>query len=167
MHMPKPRPVEIHVNSKGKKQYKLQELIHSQKGYVFVPIDGKMKTDLFNKGLLDGRKHPVRLERTYDSCSGTKEVLAFSSTDFSDKISNLQLTGVVPLDQTFLVPTGEADRFLSTICEDCEYLGMHDCFLRDFRCTEIDREKYCDGAWFELKKDLRKERKRLAFPVKG
>jgi hypothetical protein len=165
--MPKPKPVEVHVNSKGKKQNKLQELIHSQKGYVFLPIDGKMKTDLFNKGHLDGRKEPFRLERMYDSCSGTKEVLAFSSTDFTDKISNLQLTGVVPLDKTFLISTGEADRFLSTVCENCEYAGMPNCFLQDFRCTEVDREKYRDGAWFELKKDRVRERKQLAFPFKG
>jgi hypothetical protein len=165
--MPKPRPVEVHVNSKGKKQYKLQELVHSQKGYVFLPIDGKLKTNLFNKGMLDGRKHPIRIEQTYDSCTGAKDVLCFSSIEFANKICNQQLTGVVPLDQTFIISTGEADRFLSTICENCEYLGIRDCFLRDFRCTEVDREKYSDGAWFELKKEFRTDRKRIAFPLKG
>lgn len=165
--MPKPRPIQLHVNSTGKKQNKLQELIHSQKGFVFLPINGRLKTAIYNKGFVDGRKHPILLEQTYESCSSTDEVIAFSSIHFAQVISNLQLTGVVPLDQTFLISTSEANRFLSSVCEECEYLGEPDCFRRDFRCAEIDRDKYRDGAWFELIKELRKERKRFVFPAKG
>ncbi|MDN4067518.1 hypothetical protein QYF50_06385 [Paenibacillus vini] len=165
--MPKPRPIEVHVNSSGKKKYKLQELIHSSNGFAFLPIDGKKKTDLFNKGFLDGRKQPVPLEPTYESCSGTNEVLAFSIKNFSDKVKNLYLVGVVPLDQTYLINSHESDRFLASFCSECEYSGMHNCFSNDFPCADADREKYKDGSWFELKKEVRKERKSFAFPVKG
>ena len=166
--MAKPRPAFIHVNSTGKKKYKLQELMHSQKGYVFIPIDGNKKTDLFNKGYLDGRKQPIPLEPTYESCSrAAVGVIAFSSTEFADKINFTQLTGVIPLDRTFLITIREADHFLSSVCEDCEYFGMPDCFRKDFPCAEEDREKYRDTTWFELKRESQKERKRLAFPMKG
>ncbi|MDH6674949.1 hypothetical protein M2277_005648 [Paenibacillus sp. LBL] len=165
--MPKPRPIQVHVNSTGKKQNKLQELIHSQQGFVFLPLNGKLKTAIYNKGFIDGRKQPIRIEHSYESCSGTVNVLAFSSIDFSHKINGRQITGVVPLDRTFLISANEADRFISSVCEMCDYLGDPDCFRRDFRCSEIDRDKYRDGAWFELKQELRKERKRFAFPVKG
>lgn len=162
--MPKARPIEVHVNSMGKKKYKFQELIHSRKGYSFVAIDGKQKTELFRKGYLDGRKKPVHLESTYDSCSGTKEVIVFSSSEYATKINRSQLIGVVPLNQTFLISTREADRFIKLSCEECEHYGTRSCYRQGFRCAEDDREKYRDSTWFTLKKDARKERKRLAFP---
>ncbi|MEB9897773.1 hypothetical protein P4K96_30660 [Bacillus cereus] len=165
--MSKPRPMVVHVNSKGKKQYKLQELIYSQDSYVFIPIDGKMKTDFFNKGFIDGRKRPKRLEMSYDSCPSTKEILAFSSIEYSDKISNQMLTGVVPLNHTFLISTREADRFLSHVCQLCEYYGEPNCFRADFLCAHDDRDKYRDSTWFSLKKEASIERKQHAFPVMG
>lgn len=160
----KPKPVPVHVNSTGKKKYKMQELIHSSAGYVFIPLNGRLKTDLFNKGYVDGRKLSVVLEQSYEDCAGVSEVLAFSSTEFSHKINNRELIGNIPLNRTFLLFCHEVERFTKSVCQDCEYYGTPDCFRNEFRCAEDDRDKYREDSWFSLQREAKKERKRLAFP---
>lgn len=162
--MSKLTPVPVHVNSTGKKKYKMQELIHSQTGYVFIPLNGKLKTDIYNKGYVEGSTLSVALERSYEDCSGVTEVLAFSSSEFPHKINNQDLVGNIPLNRTFLLFCREVERFTKTVCQDCEYYGITDCFRNDFKCAEDDRNKYREDSWFALQREVRKERKRLAFP---
>lgn len=166
--MPKSRPLEVHVNSKGRKRLKLQELLHSDGDHVFLAVDPKMKTDLFNKGALDGRKHSIQLQSTYDASNEASFLLAVEREAVQGKIDcQLRFFGFVPLDKTYLINVHEADHFYKTVCMDCEFLGDTGCFRNDFACGEEDREQFRDTPHFERLKEIRGDRKRQTFPVTG
>ncbi|WP_336788370.1 hypothetical protein [Paenibacillus sp. MMO-177] len=166
--MPKPRPLEVHVNSKGKKYLKLQELIHAEDTHFFLPVDAPRKTDLFNKGFLDGRKAPIPLKTSYAESHEERFVLAIEK---GSVISNLdrqnRFYGLVSLEKTFLIEVREADRFIENICMECEYYGEAGCFQNDFKCAVEDRDRFRDSPHFEALKEKREERKRQTFPVTG
>ena len=75
-----------------------------------------------------------------------------------------ELIGNIPLNRTFLLFCREVERFTKSVCQDCEYYGTPDCFRNEFRCAEDDRDKYREDSWFSLQREVKKERKRLAFP---
>jgi len=166
--MAKPRPIELHVNSMGaKKHLKLQEMIHDEVGYFFIPIDGRRKTDLYNKGLLDGRKGAIPLFSSFTECSYIHEaVLAIPRGVISSYLSPKgDFIGVIQLDRTYLIDTREANRFIKEVCFECEYMGTPQCFKKDYRCAEEDRDKYRDTPYRIRQQEIRKaRRKRTPFP---
>lgn len=167
--MAKPRPVELHVNSKGaKKHQKLQELIHEEERFLFLPIDGQLKTDLYNKGLLDGRKRAFKLYETYSECSDLETaVIAISREAISTQLTlNNRFTGVIQLDQTFLIDTREANRFIEEFCNECEFVGTPQCFMKiGYDCADEDRDKYRDTPYLMRQQEIRRaRRKHTPFP---
>lgn len=166
--MPKSRPVEVHVNSRGRKHLKLQELLHSEEGHVFIPVDAALKTDLLNKGFLDGRKRPIQFNLSYDSSNEERFVLAVEKGIVQGKLDDQnRFYGLVPLDKTFLIHVREADHFIENVCMDCEFYGEAGCFKNDFACAEEDRDRFSDSPHFETLKEIRQERKSQTFPVTG
>lgn len=166
--MPKPRPIELHVNSFGTKHLKLQEMIHDEEGYLFLPIDGRRKTDLYNKGLLDGRKAAIPLYSTYSECSDLQDAIIAVPREAVN--SNLTLKGefigVIQLNRTYLIDTREANRFIQDYCNECEYVGTPQCFRElEFDCAEEDRDKYRDTPYLMRQQEIRRaRRKRMLFP---
>lgn len=165
--MAKPRPIELHVNSKGFKHQKLQELIHDEDKYLFLPIDGQRKTDLYNKGLLDGRKKAIQLFTTYSECSDlASAIIAIPRKPWSSQITKSgAFIGVIQLDQTFLIDTREANRFIEQYCYECEFIGEPLCFKQGYNCADEDRDKYRDTPYLLRQQEIRKaRRKRTPFP---
>ncbi|MFC5402315.1 hypothetical protein [Cohnella soli] len=166
--MPKSRPVEVHVNSRGRKHLKLQELLHSEGTHVYLSVDAKRKTDLFNKGFMDGRKRPVQLQSSYEECREEKFVFAIEKGIVEDKLDDqFRFSGLVSLDKTFLINVREADQFIENVCMDCEYFGEAGCFRNDFACAEEDRDRFRDSPHFEALKEKRQERRLQTFPLMG
>ncbi|MGV2886069.1 hypothetical protein [Paenibacillus taichungensis] len=168
--MAKPRPIELHVNSKGaKKHQKLQELIHDEDKHLFLPIDGRRKTDLYNKGLMDGRKEAIPLYTSYSECSDLHAaVIAIPRETISSFLTPKdEFIGVIQLDRTFLIDTREANRFIQDFCNECEYVGTPQCFKElDYDCAEEDRDKYSDTPYLMRQQEIRKaRRKRTPFPA--
>jgi hypothetical protein len=144
--MPKPRPVEVHPHSMGAKRLKLQEMIHDEEAYYFIGLDGSTKTDLYNKGFLDGRKRPVQLHPYYEDCNNSTWVLALKRKVVRDKVQADNFVSILPLNETFVIVTREAERFKERYCQDCEFAGSSKCFLEaDFDCAEEERDSYKDG----------------------
>ncbi|WP_240416513.1 hypothetical protein [Paenibacillus periandrae] len=163
--MGRPRPIEVHSNSKGKKHLVFQELIHAEEGYAYIPVDGSFKTDLFNKGLLDGRKKAIKFNRSLSECESLW-VLVLPLQLFEANLTNKSFVGVISLDRTYLVRMKEAGAFIKNVCMTCEEYGTHNCYLSlSFDCGEDDREQYRDGSHFEFQKEIRRNRKQKAFPV--
>lgn len=166
--MPKSRPVEVHVNSRGRKHMKLQELLHSENTYLFLSVDATYKTTLFNKGFLDGRKHPVQLQASYEESHDECFVLAVERGLVQNKLdAQNQFFGILPLERTFLIDSREADQFIENVCMDCEFYGEAGCYSNNFTCAEEDRDRYRDSPHFEALKETRQERRRQTFPVTG
>jgi hypothetical protein len=166
--MLKSRPVEVHVNSRGKKNLKLQELLHSEEDHLFLPVDAVLKTDLFNKGFLDGRKRPIQFKPSYDTSHEEQFVLAVEKLIIQDKLDDQnRFYGLVSLEKTFLINVREADHFIENVCMDCEFYGEAGCFRNEFACAEEDRDRFRDSPHFESLKEIRQDRKRQTIPVTG
>ncbi|KQN96816.1 hypothetical protein [Paenibacillus sp. Leaf72] len=163
--MTKPRPIELHVNSFAKNKYlKFQEIIHSENQYYFCEMDGKKKTEFFNRGLIDGRRHGLLLKGGFFHCENVLGVLAIKRCDVDSYINEGLFTGVISLDKTYLIQAREADSFIQNYCLDCEVYGEAACYA-NFACGEEDRDRFKESSWFELQKAKRKERKsNIAFP---
>lgn len=143
-------------------------MLHSDNGYVFLAVSPKLKTDLYNKGALDGRKRPVQLLPSYDFFNETASFLAVSREIAREKMNDQFLfSGYLSLDKMYLIDSREADKFYMSVCMDCEYYGETNCFENEFRCGEEDRERYRDTSHFESLKDIRRERKPKTLPVTG
>lgn len=167
--MAKPRPLEVHVNSKGaRKHLMLQELIHDEEQYLFLPLSGHFKTDLYNKGFLDGRKEVVQLYQTYSECSDMQPAVLSMSRGLvnQDLGKNNEFSGIIRLDKTFLIHTLEANRFIQNYCMDCECIGMEKCYKQlEYDCGEEDRERYRDTPNLMRQQEIRKSRrKHIPFP---
>lgn len=166
--MPKSRPIEVHVNSRGRKYLKLQQLLHSDDEHVFLPVDAKLKTDLFNKGFLDGRKRPIQMQPSYDTSNEETFVLAIDKGAVQKNMDGqFRFFGLVPLEKTYLIQVHEADQFLKNVCMDCEFHGESNCFKNEFTCGKEDRDHFRDSPHFETLKEIRGERKRQTFPIMG
>jgi hypothetical protein len=169
--LPKPRPIEVHVNSKGtKKHHKFQELIHDEDNFLFLPLDGRLKTDLYNKGLLDGRKRAVAMKRSFADCEEAVFALAVARDVISGQLTSKdEFVGCVSLDKTYLIVTREANRFIQNYCLECEQYGTPQCFKElDYDCAEEDRDRYRDTPYLMQQQEIRKaRRKRTPFPVTG
>ncbi|KJD43310.1 hypothetical protein [Paenibacillus terrae] len=163
--MGRPKPIEVHVNSKGSKHLVFQELLHAEDGYAFIPVDGRYKTDLYNQGLLDGRKRAVHFFSTLFECeSPWVLILPFQTAE--ESLINCSFFGVVSLDQTYIVNMREAVTFLNNVCMQCEVYGTDKCYFSlSFDCGKDDREQYRDSAWFEMQREIRRKRKERVFPV--
>ncbi|GAA0854183.1 hypothetical protein ABER99_20645 [Paenibacillus glucanolyticus] len=163
--MSRPRPIEVHVNSKGKKHHIFQKLIHADSEYIFIPVDGKLKTDFFNKGLLDGRKKHLPFFTSLSDCE-SQWAIVIPHQLVNGQLVNRCFAGVLSLEVTYIIRIKEANAFLENVCMTCEYYGSPQCYLKaSFDCGVEDRDRYRDGSWLELQKEIRMERKRLAFPV--
>lgn len=163
--MGRPQPIDVHPNSKGKKHLKFQELLHAEEGYAFIPIDGKQKTDLYNKGLLDGRKREIPFFSALTYCESPWSIVVPLPLIVGKTVNNT-FVGVLSLDQTYLVKLSEANAFNENVCMTCESFGTEKCFMMaDFDCGVDDREQYRDTSWFEMQKEIRKHRKQKAFPA--
>lgn len=158
------RPIEVHVNSLGKKHHIFQEILHAEKGYAYVPVDGPMKNKLYNKGFLDGRKKAVPFYKSLFECE-SQWALVFP---VPEKEGNSQhYIGIISLNKTYLISIQEAERFLQNVCMNCECYGISKCYLSSsFDCGRDDRDQYRDGSWFEMQKEIRRNRKnrKSVFP---
>lgn len=159
--MGKPRPTILHVNSFGKKRGLFQDLMHSEEGYYFYPLDGKQKTLLFIKGKLDGEKRDIKLFSSFSECltEVVTDVLVFHAQDLNVS-ERKNLIGNVSLDISFLIQVKEAEMFLQTYCYECEAYGESGCAkMMEYFCADEDRERYRDTPWFYKQKEYRLQRK--------
>lgn len=165
--MPKPRPVEVHQNSRGKKYLKLQELIYSEGAYWYLPVNGSLKTDYYNKGLVDARKQALKLEGRYTDCEPMRWVFVFEREKIKDKVLNESLMGCIPLDLVYVIDSKEVNNFYESVCQYCDLCGTPKCYEKiDIDCGSEDRDRYRDSSHFEYQKELRKARKKKPFPKK-
>ncbi|WP_103108560.1 hypothetical protein [Brevibacillus reuszeri] len=157
------KPIIVHVNSFGKKRGKFQEIIHSQDEYSFIPLDSRRKTMYFARKLVDGTKESIQLYPDFESSlrEDTKSVLAIEKSKIKEYTTNgLFLSGRVSIQHFHLIEVAEAQRFIRDYCFDCGHLGEPQCAQTlQWHCAEEDRERYQDSAWFEIQKELRKQRK--------
>ncbi|OMF66937.1 hypothetical protein [Paenibacillus glucanolyticus] len=164
--MPKAKPVSVHVNSKGRLKLLFQKIIAGAELFYFVPMDGKLKTAMYNRGFLDGRsKRKVKCDRDLP-LGVAKHILVIPATLLND--DNFQqggwFVGTLSLELLYMMNNDEAARFLESECSNCEYQGQSGCF-NFYQCYDDDRDKYKDTPWFDVLRSIRQERKRSkAFP---
>ncbi|SEB27660.1 hypothetical protein [Paenibacillus sp. 276b] len=165
--MPKPKPIVLHVNSKGRKKHLMfQKIISGSMDCFFLSMNGHLKTAIYNRGFLDGRKHSIQLEDEFPLYVEAKSILILPKDDLKDGvISGTSFIGVLSLDMLFVIDNQEATTFFEVECDSCEFYGSHACF-KNYDCADEDRARYKDSSWFEHIKFHKKELKRgKAFPV--
>ncbi|KGP81942.1 MULTISPECIES: hypothetical protein [Paenibacillus] len=163
--MPKAKLVSVHVNSKGRLQLLFQKIISGTEKFYFVPLDGKLKTAIYNRGFLDGRKRKLKCDRDVP-LGVAKHILVIPGALLND--DNFQqgdwFVGTLSLELLYMMSNDEAARFIENECSNCEYQGQPSCFNL-YQCYEDDRDQYMDSPWFDVLRTIRKERKRSkAFP---
>lgn len=168
--MARPQPKQVHVNSFGKKHHLMQRFIHESSEYYYVSLSGTDKTILYSKLLLDGRKRPVTVSESLESCDDDW-VLVFprSSIPGQSILKDGLFVGYLSLDKTYIIRLSEAQNFQTQFCFECEMYQMESCYAKlDYDCGAEDRERYRDTSWFEIQSEIRAERERKkkpAFPV--
>lgn len=171
--MAKPVPSKLHVNSFGVKKGLLQDIIHSEEGFYFLPLDSKQKTDIYNKGTLDGTKKPIQMYAQYEALpfGDHHSVLVVRSNEI-ELTNAMQFKGRISLDKLYVISVQEVDTFINSVCFECERYGESNCALQtNYFCAEEDRDRFRDSTWFSVQNEkrqqrkLRRESKRTAFPV--
>ena len=141
----KSTPSIIHVRSKGKKSNIFQKIIRSE-NYYLVPLTGEIKTDLFNKGIVDGRKKPIQLyiERTdFSRFYSFKWILAIEKHLIDAYVSaDMKFTYKLALSKTYLLYTNEINLVEEKWCPLCEECGVNE----DYLCSKVPRKEFVLGS---------------------
>lgn len=141
----RPTPVEVHVRSKGKKKNIFQKILRSGEYYI-LPLTGEMKTNLYNKGILDGRKKPIRLHEETEDFSRFyrfKWLLGVRKSDVEAYLTDqLLFTYKLDITRTFLIYTHEISLIEERWCPWCEECGVNG----NYFCSTIPRQEFVLGS---------------------
>lgn len=164
--MPKAKPTILHVNSMGKKRLMLHSIIYDkQKQYLFYPMDGIRKTDVYNRGFLVGKREGIRLYEDFEEALEKAPlcVLVIPRKEIERKNHSFQhsrFIGKVPLSDCLQINTKEVVSFIENYCLQCEWYGEEKCFLLSIHdCGDAERDKYSDSVWIENQRESMKRRK--------
>lgn len=157
------KPIVVHSNSVGKKKGMFQKIIHSECEYYFIPMDGKRKSTIFSKRIVDGTKESIQLYSDFESslCEDTSSVLAIRREQIQTSDRNgLLFIGRASLLYFWVIDVREAHRFITSYCYECEAFGSANCSeSMDFYCAEEDRDRYRDSTWLAVQKEIREQRR--------
>ncbi|GAB6427742.1 hypothetical protein bcgnr5372_37950 [Bacillus luti] len=162
--MSKPKPKKLHAYSVGKLHWLFQRSLHHNEEYLYLPLTGKKKTDVYNKGFLDGRRIPVSLYTDIEaaaSVNGVKELLVIEKELLGDKLNkDNQLISTLSLSEAFEVKASAVISFLENYCYHCDLFGEKECFAKlSYDCAEEERERFTESHWHQVRIENRKERK--------
>jgi hypothetical protein len=140
--------------SKGTKKFIFQDIIKNTDKYYYLLLDGKMKTNLYNKGVLDGAKKPLPLfEYRMDLVPEEKWILAIPKFSVhSDMINENEkyFVGRIGIVKTYILKSNSIGTFLEYSCSltECQYDGKKDCFnLNEFDCSLPNRKRHAAGRY--------------------
>ncbi|MEC2129363.1 hypothetical protein P9G84_10320 [Brevibacillus centrosporus] len=157
------KPIVVHSNSVGKKKGTFQKIIHSVHEHYYIPMDGRRKSTIFSKRIVDGTKESIQLYPDFESSvrEDTISVLAIRREQIQTSDRNgLLFVGRASLQSFWVIDVREAHRFITSYCSECEAFGSANCSeSMDFFCTEEDRDRYRDSTWLAVQKEIREQRR--------
>lgn len=163
--MGKPRPTEVHPYSKGVNKFLFHDIVINNHAYHYILMDGKQKTDAYNKGSINGMKKPVPLytfssyvedkEPSKENQRNTKEkwLLAIPKEVVSSRMIDEKkslFVGKVGVVKTYLLKMHNIETFLEYNCtlRECPYQGAEDCFKKNpFDCSSPNRKRHSAGRY--------------------